>query len=195
MLKWPRNKGTMFSVSISYTIYILTHCSYFKPLDYFLKPPDTRISNDENLPWQSYKHSTFQQPFHILLSIYPACSATSRYFHLPPHYEDDTIMMNVYLDTTNINTINTPMLDFRIWQHFSSNCTPSHLQKLTNVPEVLVEQLYRHMINTNEPAYSFTIKDDDKDSSLIWTILMSISWDILRDYWYDFSCMYMCLLL
>ena len=64
-----------------------------------------------------------QQPFHIL-RLSPACSATSRYFHLPPLYEDHTIMMNVSLDTANINAINISTLDFRIWQHFSSNWIP-----------------------------------------------------------------------
>ena len=59
-----------------------------------------------------------QQPFNIL-SLYPACSATSRYFHLPPHYKDHTIMINVSLDTANINAITISTLDFRIWQHFS----------------------------------------------------------------------------
>ena len=94
-----------------------------------------------------------QQPFHIL-RLPPACSATSRYFHLPLHYEDHTIMMNVSLDTTNINEINISTQDFRTWQHFSTNWTPSHLQKLANVPEVLVAQLYRDMINTSEPIHS-----------------------------------------
>ena len=80
-------------------------------------------------------------------------------------------MMNVSLDTTNINTINIST-DFRIWQHFSSNWTSSHLQNLASIPEVPVTQLYKHMINTSEPVHSFTLKDDDKDPSLIWTILM-----------------------
>ena len=50
-----------------------------------------------------------QQPFHIL-RLTPACIATSRYFHLPPHYEDHTIMINVSLDTANINTISISTL-------------------------------------------------------------------------------------
>ena len=63
--------------------------------------------------------------------------------------------------------------DFRIWQHFNSNWTTSHLQKLTHVPEVPVAQLYKHMIDTSEWVHSFTFnKDDDEDPSLIWTILM-----------------------
>ena len=79
--------------------------------------------------------------------------------------------MNISLDTANINAINISTLDFRIWQHISRNWTQPHLQKLTNVPEVPVTQHYRDMINASEPIHSFTIKDDDEDSSLIWTIL------------------------
>ena len=81
------------------------------------------------------------------------------------------MVMNVSLDTANINSINISTLDFRIWQHLARNWTQPHLQKLTKVPEVPVTQLYRDMINASEPIHSFTIKDDDEDSSLIWTIL------------------------
>ena len=103
-----------------------------------------------------------QQPFHIL-RLSPACSATSRYFHLPQCYEDHTMMMNVSLDTVNINTINISTLDFRIWQHFNRNWTPPHLQKMGNVPKGPVTQLYKHMIDTSEPVHSFTTMNDDKD--------------------------------
>ena len=127
---------------------------------------------------------SLQQPFHILM-LSLAWSATSRYFHLLPHYKDHTIMMNVSLDTANINAINISTLDFRIWQHFSSNWSPSHLQKLANVPEVPVTQLYKDMINTNELTHLFTIKDEDKDPSLIWTILLQPG-----DNWYGYCCMY-----
>ena len=81
-------------------------------------------------------------------------------------------MMNVSLDTANINAINISTLAFGIWQHFSSTWTPPHLQKLANFPEVPVTHLYRSMVNTNEPTHLFTIKDNDKDPSLIWTIIM-----------------------
>ena len=80
-------------------------------------------------------------------------------------------MMNVLQDTVNINAINISTSDFRIWQHFNSNWTTSHLQKLTSVPEVPVTQLYKHMINTSESVHSFTFNKDDEDPSLIWTIL------------------------
>ena len=81
-------------------------------------------------------------------------------------------MRNVSLDNANINTFNISSLNFRIWQHFSSNWTLPHLQKLANVLEVPVTQLYRGMISTSEPTHLLTIKDDDEDPSLTWTILM-----------------------
>ena len=71
--------------------------------------------------------------------------------------------MSVSLDIANIIAFNISILDFRIWQHVSSNWTSPHLQKLANVPEVPVTQLYRSMINTSEPTHLFTIKDDDGD--------------------------------
>ena len=61
-----------------------------------------------------------QQSFHIL-RLSPACSVTSRYFHLHPHYEDHSIVMNVSLDTANSHAVNISMLDFRIWKHLTAN--------------------------------------------------------------------------
>ena len=66
-------------------------------------------------------------------------------------------MMNVSLDIANINAINISTLDFKIWQHSNRNWTPPHLQKLANVPEVPVTQLYRDMIDTSEPIHLFTV--------------------------------------
>ena len=83
------------------------------------------------------------------------------------------MMMNVSLDTANINAIHISIPDFRIWQHFKSKWTTHHLQKLTNIPEFPVTQLYKHMITTSEPVHSFTFnKVHDEDPSLMWTILM-----------------------
>ena len=82
------------------------------------------------------------------------------------------MMVNVSLDTANINAINISTPDFRIWLHFNSNWTTAHLQKLANVSEVPVAQLYKHQINISEPVHSLTLnKDYDKDPSLILTIL------------------------
>ena len=83
----------------------------------------------------------FQQPFHIL-KLPPACNAIPRHFHLPPHYDDHVVMMHIPLDRANLNAniISTP--DFCTWQHFNSNCTTTHMQKLVGVPKVSIPQLY-----------------------------------------------------
>ena len=93
-------------------------------------------------------------------------------FHMPPHYDDHTLMMNVFLDTANINAFNISTLDLRMWQNFGSNWIPPHLQKQANVCEVPFTQLYRDPINTSQQTYLFRIKDEDKDPSFIWTILI-----------------------
>ena len=85
-----------------------------------------------------------------------------------PHYNDECIS-----GIANINAITISNPNLRIWQYFNSNWTTLHLQKLINVPEVPVAQLYSHMIDTSKPVHSFTLsKDDDEDPSLIWTNLM-----------------------
>ena len=111
-----------------------------------------------------------QQPFHILRLSF-ACNATSRYFHLPPHYEDHSMVMNVSLDITTINANNISAQTLE-YGNILAAIGPPNLQKLANVPEVPIAQPYRDMSNTSEPIYSFTIKDyDDEDPSLVWTIL------------------------
>ena len=73
--------------------------------------------------------SLLRQLFHIL-RLPPACSATSRYFHLLPHYEDHMMTIHVSPNKANLNTINVPTPDFHIWQHFSSNWTTAYIWKL-----------------------------------------------------------------
>ena len=95
-------------------------------------------------------------------------------FTYPPHYENHTII-NVSLDTVNINEINISTLYSRVWQHFNSNWTSPHLQKWANVAEVSIAQFYKHMINTPH-----------MDN-------LNASWYINGEYWYDFHCTCMCL--
>ena len=57
-----------------------------------------------------------QTPIHILCLL-PACSATSQHFHLPPHYENHQLTINIYLNTAKCNMINALLPEFRIWQH------------------------------------------------------------------------------
>ena len=66
------------------------------------------------------------------------------------------MIMNVSLDTASITAINISTLDFRIWQHFNSNCTLPHLQKLANVPEVPVVQIYKHIVDTLNASWFFS---------------------------------------
>ena len=153
--EWPSNRRTIFPVNIPHATYIHTCCSYFKPLDHSLKPQDTRINNMTICPNKATSRVPLQQPYHIL-RLSPACSATSRYFSLPPHYNYHILMMNVSLDTANIYAINISTPDFRICQHFNSNWITPYLQKLTNVAEVPVTQLYKHMFNTSEPTHPDT---------------------------------------
>ena len=47
----------------------------------------------------------FQQSL-LILKLSPACSATSRIFHIPPHYEDHMVTMHVSLVNANLNTLN-----------------------------------------------------------------------------------------
>ena len=168
--KQPGNKGTVFFSDISYATYRHTYCYttsnlWIIPLNFHAQESMMTII----FPDKATSTVHLQQPFQ-LLRLSHTCSITSRYFHLPPHYKDHYMVMNVSLDTVNVNTINISTLDFRIWQHFSRNWTPPHLQKLANIPEVPVTQLYRNMINNGEPVHLFTIKESE-DPSLIWTVL------------------------
>ena len=67
--------------------------------------PGSGINDDNNLPRQATSTVHLQQAFHILRPS-PACSATSIYFHLPPCYEDHSMVMTVSSDTANINAVN-----------------------------------------------------------------------------------------
>ena len=130
----------MFLVNIPCATYIHTQCSYLN-LSIIPLNLETLASTMMIIcPDKTTSTVLLQQPFHIL-RLSPACSATPRYLHLPPHYEDYTMMMNVSLDTANMNAINISTPDFRISQHFNNNWTTPHLQKLADVLEVPITQL------------------------------------------------------
>ena len=57
-----------------------------------------------------------QTPIHNLW-LPPACSATSQHFHLPQHYENHGLTINISLNTANLNEINVSSSEFRIWQY------------------------------------------------------------------------------
>ena len=86
--------------------------------------------------------------------------------------------------TVNIQA-NTNVKGHCMWVHVL-------MQKLAYVPEMPVAQPYRDMINTSALTRLFTIKDDGKDPSLIWTILTH-SGTYIGLVW--IFCVYRCLLL
>ena len=62
---------------------------------------------------ETTKSITIKKLIHILQPP-PACSATSPNFHLPPHYKDFALEVNISLAMANLNTINISTLDFCI---------------------------------------------------------------------------------
>ena len=66
-------------------------------------------------------------------------------FHLPPHYENSALEVNVSLHMANLNMINISSVDFCIWQHLEKHWNKNQLQHLASILSVPVEQLYRHM--------------------------------------------------
>ena len=63
---------------------------------------------------------TLQKPIHTL-HLQPACSTTSPYFYIPPHYEPTTIAINISFEVAKLNMINISALDLHIWQHLEKH--------------------------------------------------------------------------
>ena len=90
-------------------------------------------------------------PFHFL-HLPPACRVTTRFFHIPAHYEDETSTANISIISANIRSTNISSTDFRIWQHFTTpTISKQHLDNLEDIPEVPIADLYRKMADTTEP--------------------------------------------
>ena len=107
------------------------------------------------------------KPIHILW-LPPACSATSPYFYLPPHYEPATATLNISLEIANLNMINIATLDFCVWQHLENHQNETQLQHLASIPSVPVIQLYKHMLSGITP---FTSPEESTgDTVSIWTL-------------------------
>ena len=82
------------------------------------------------------------------------------------------LTVHVSLNKANLNTIDISTPDFCIWQHFSSNWTAIHLEKLVDIPEIPVAQLYKHMIDHDGPTLLFQINRNTKEeTSFIWKLL------------------------
>ena len=121
-------------------------------------------------PGETTQFVTIKKPIHIL-QLPPACSATLPNFHLPPHYENSALEVNISLDMANLNMINISSLDFHIRQHLEKHKNESQLQHLASIPLAPVDKLYRHMINDTQSITPFTSPEESTgDTSSIWTL-------------------------
>ena len=92
-------------------------------------------------------------------------------FHLPPHYENSALEVNIFLDKANLNTINISSLDFHIWQHLEKHWNESQLQHLARISSVPVDRLYRLMVTSIQHITPFTSPEESTgDTALIWTL-------------------------
>ena len=73
------------------------------------------------------------------------------------------VTMHVSLDKANHNTINLSTPDFHIWQHIDSNRATAHIQKLADITEITVTELYKHMIVQSELILPFEINRVKKE--------------------------------
>ena len=146
------------------------HTNHIKPLDSNFNPAMQGLAITMIFPDKVTCSALFQQPL-CILKLPPACSPMSRHFHLPPHYEDHVVMMHISHDRANLNAINISTPDFYIWQHFYSNLTTTHMQKFTDMPNVPILQLYKHMIGQSECVLPFeTNSNKHEEPSLTWKL-------------------------
>ena len=133
----------------------------------------TPTSYNNYMPNKATCPSPLQQPLHVI-KLPPACSATSRHCHLPPHYQDNTMTKHACHSRVNLNSFNISAPDCHIRQHIGSNWSSTHMQKLANVLEIPVIQLYRHLICQSKPILPFEMKwsSEGKGPSLIGKFLI-----------------------
>ena len=128
--------------------------------------PGITIICPEEAPW----FIKTQMPIHILC-LPPACSATSKHFHLPPCYETHELTINISLNTANLNVINISSSEFKIWQHLEDHWNGTQLHHSVSTPSVPIKQLYKHMISSNGPITPFMSTDESiDDTASIWTL-------------------------
>ena len=103
--------------------------------------------------------------------IYPPACVMYRHFHLPPCYENHQMMINISLNTANLNTMNISSLKFWVWQHLEDHWNKTQWLKLADVPTVPVAHLYKYMINNNGPILLFNLADESvEDIASTWTL-------------------------
>ena len=121
-------------------------------------------------PNKAPKSIKVAKPIHVL-HLPPACSAMSRHFHLPPHYKNHGMRINISLNTGNLNKMNISSPEFWVWQHLENHWNKTQLHKLPDVPKVPVAPLYKDMIDNNGPTLPFNLADKlIDDTASIWTL-------------------------
>ena len=108
-----------------------------------------------------------RKPIHILC-LPTACSATSPTFHLPPHYENTPLEVNISLDMANLNMANISPMNFCIWQHLDKH--QNEIQHLASIPLVPVRQLYSHMATDIKHVIPFSLAESTENTDSIWTL-------------------------
>ena len=143
--------------------------SQIAPNVWILTTPPSAVTTAITLicPGETSESILIKKSIHIL-QLPPACSPTLPNFHLPPHYENSALVVNISLDMANLNTINISSLDFHIWQHLEKHQNESQLQHLASIPSVPVDQLYRCMVNDIQPITPFTSPEESTgDTALV----------------------------
>ena len=106
-----------------------------------------------------------------IISLPSACITTSQHFHLQPCYETHQLTINISLNTANLNVMNVSSPEFRIWQYLEDHWYGTQLHHLVNIPSVPIDQLYKHMINSNGPITPFISSNESiDDTASLWTL-------------------------
>ena len=111
-----------------------------------------------------------QTPIHVH-QLQPPCSATSQHFYLLPCYENHELIVNISLNTANLNVINISSQGFRISQHLEDHWNGNQLHHLVNIPSVPSDQLCKQMVNRDGPINPFISTDESiGDTVSVWTL-------------------------
>ena len=154
----------MHFTPITSNLWILTSTTELDPAGIILICPDKAL-----------KSIKLQKPFQILC-LPAACSAMFWQFHLPPHYENHQTMINISLNTSNLNMMNISSPGFWVWQHLEDHWNKTQLHKLADIPTVPVAYLCKHMISNNGPILPFYLADKSVDDpSPLWSLLSHTS--------------------
>ena len=107
------------------------------------------------------KFITLWKPIHIMCNYHPACSTTSPYFYLAPHYAPTTATLQYFSGSSKPQHDKHISTGFsHVWQHLENHWNEMQLQNLACIPLVPVNQLYKHMISGTNPITPFTSPEE-----------------------------------